>query len=280
MGTSAAALSSSDDEESVLSLAARLKIIKGVAAGLLYLHQDWEQVVIHRDIKASNVLLDEEFNARLGDFGLARLYDHGADLTSTNVVGTMGYLAPELARTGKPSTAADVFAFGTFVLEVVCGRRPVSSSTEEQVVLVDWVVENWRTGSITSTRDARMGVEEYEAEEVELALKVGLLCSHPLPAARPSIRQTMRYLEGEEPLPDLSPTYMSFSVLAMLHNDDFFCPSLFNLLLAIHPPLVARKGPTIGIKARLPQKNKPPTEAKMMVGTIIHLPKFERDFAY
>ncbi|KAG6518255.1 hypothetical protein ZIOFF_021659 [Zingiber officinale] len=170
-------------------------IIKGVAAGLLYLHQDWEQVVIHRDIKASNVLLDEEFNARLGDFGLARLYDHGADLTSTNVVGTMGYLAPELARTGKPSTAADVFAFGTFVLEVVCGRRPVSSSTEEQVVLVDWVVENWRTGSITSTRDARMGVEEYEAEEVELALKVGLLCSHPLPAARPSIRQTMRYLE-------------------------------------------------------------------------------------
>ncbi|XP_074565395.1 L-type lectin-domain containing receptor kinase SIT2-like [Curcuma longa] len=209
-----------DSGKPALSWAARLKIIKGVAAGLLYLHQDWEQVVIHRDIKASNVLLDEEFNARLGDFGLARLYDHGADLTSTNVVGTMGYLAPELARTGKSSTATDVFAFGTFVLEVVCGRRPVSSSTEEQVVLVDWVVQNWRTGSITATRDARMG-EEYEAEEVELALKVGLLCSHPLPAARPSMRQTMRYLEGEEPLPELSPTYMSFSVFALLHNDGF-----------------------------------------------------------
>ncbi|KAG6536739.1 L-type lectin-domain containing receptor kinase SIT2-like [Zingiber officinale] len=210
-----------DSGKPVLSWAARFKIIKGVAAGLLYLHQDWEQVVIHRDIKASNVLLDEEFNARLGDFGLARLYDHGADLTSTNVVGTMGYLAPELARTGKSSTATDVFAFGTFVLEVVCGRRPLSSSMGEQVVLVDWVVENWRTGSITATRDARMGEEDYETEEVELLLKVGLLCSHPLPAARPSMRQTMRYLEGEEPLPELSPTYMSFSLLELLHNDGF-----------------------------------------------------------
>ncbi|KAG6482113.1 L-type lectin-domain containing receptor kinase SIT2-like [Zingiber officinale] len=209
-----------DSGKPVLGWAARMKIIKGVAAALLYLHQDWDQVVVHRDVKASNVLLDEEFNARLGDFGLARLYDHGSDLKSSRVVGTMGYLAPELARTGKSSTATDVFAFGTFVLEVVCGRRPVISGEEEQVVLVDWVVENWRKGAIAETRDTRMG-EEDELEEVELVLKIGLLCSHPLPAARPSMRQTVRYLEKEEPMPELSPANMSFSVFALLHNDGF-----------------------------------------------------------
>uniref|UniRef100_A0ACD5YR66 Uncharacterized protein n=1 Tax=Avena sativa TaxID=4498 RepID=A0ACD5YR66_AVESA len=79
----------------------RLHIIRGVAAGLLYLHEDWEQVVIHGDVKASNVLLDSEMNGRLGDFGLARLYDHGANTQTTHVVGTMGYLAPELGHTGK-----------------------------------------------------------------------------------------------------------------------------------------------------------------------------------
>jgi hypothetical protein len=103
----------------------RLHIIRGVASGLLYLHEDWEQIVIHRDVKASNVLLDSEMNGRLGDFGLARLYDHGADAQTTHVVGTMGYLAPELGHTGKATPATDVFAFGAFLLEVTCGRRPV-----------------------------------------------------------------------------------------------------------------------------------------------------------
>ncbi|KAL2502848.1 L-type lectin-domain containing receptor kinase IV.1 [Forsythia ovata] len=99
--------------------------VKGVASGLLYLHEEWEQVVIHRDIKASNVLLDGELNGRLGDFGLARLYDHGTDHHTTQVVGTLGYLAPEHSRTGKATTSTDVYAFGSFLLEVACGRRPI-----------------------------------------------------------------------------------------------------------------------------------------------------------
>uniref|UniRef100_A0ACD5X948 Uncharacterized protein n=1 Tax=Avena sativa TaxID=4498 RepID=A0ACD5X948_AVESA len=100
------------EETSVLSWAQRFWIIKGIASGLLYLHEEWEKVVVHRDIKASNVLLDDKMNGRLGDFGLARLYDHGIDPQTTNVVGTIGYLAPELARSGNATPPTDVFAFG------------------------------------------------------------------------------------------------------------------------------------------------------------------------
>ncbi|KAE8723940.1 Lectin-domain containing receptor kinase VI.3 [Hibiscus syriacus] len=96
----------------VLSWEQRFNIIKGIADGLLYLHEEWELVVVHRDVKSSNVLIDADMNARLGDFGLARLYDHGTDWHTTNVVGTIGYIAPELARNGKASTSSDVFAYG------------------------------------------------------------------------------------------------------------------------------------------------------------------------
>ncbi|THU46832.1 hypothetical protein C4D60_Mb09t09040 [Musa balbisiana] len=124
-------------------------------------------------------------------------------------------------RFGKATTITDVFAFGVFLLEVACGRRPVDSvASGEEQILLDWVVENWRKGSILVTRDPRLG-DEYVVEEVELVLKLGLLCSHPLPAGRPSMRQVVEYLQGEAALPELSPTYLSFSVLAMLHNEGF-----------------------------------------------------------
>ncbi|XP_074575376.1 L-type lectin-domain containing receptor kinase SIT2-like [Curcuma longa] len=199
----------------------RFKIIKGVASGLLYLHEDWEQMVIHRDIKASNVLLDSEMNGRLGDFGLARLYDHGNDPQTTHIVGTMGYIAPELVRTGRASAATDVFAFGTFLFEVACGRRPVDWAADiDKLELLEWVLESWRKGSILETKDARLG-EEFVAEEVELVLKLGLLCVHPLPAARPSMSRVVEYLDGSSPLPELTATYLSFKTIALQHSKSF-----------------------------------------------------------
>ncbi|OEL35448.1 L-type lectin-domain containing receptor kinase IV.1 [Dichanthelium oligosanthes] len=210
-----------DQGKIALSWAQRLRVIKGVASGLLYLHEDWEQVVVHRDIKASNVLLDKEMNARLGDFGLARLYDHGTDPHTTHVVGTMGYMAPELGHTGRASKASDVFAFGAFMLEVACGRKPVvQDARDNRLVLVDWVLDRWRAGAVTETVDTRLAGDFVE-REAGLVLRLGLLCSHPLPGARPGMRQVVQYLDGDVPLPELSPTYQGLNMLALMQDQGF-----------------------------------------------------------
>ncbi|OEL13424.1 L-type lectin-domain containing receptor kinase IV.2, partial [Dichanthelium oligosanthes] len=210
-----------EEDKPTLNWAQRFKIIKDVASGLFYLHERWEKVVIHRDIKASNVLLDSEMNGHLGDFGLARLYDHGTDPQTTHVVGTMGYLAPELARTGKATTQTDVYAFGIFILEVTCGQRPINSHADDSSqILIDWVVEHWHKGSLTYTIDSSLQ-GNYNSDEVSLALNLGLLCAHPFCNARPSMRQVIQYLNGEMPLPELMPTNIRYSVLGLMQNEGF-----------------------------------------------------------
>ncbi|KAM0937973.1 putative protein kinase RLK-Pelle-L-LEC family [Dioscorea sansibarensis] len=182
----------------------RFRIIKSVASGLQYLHEGYDEVVIHRDIKASNVLLDSGMNGRLGDFGLARLYDHGAAPQTTNVIGTLGFIAPELVRACRVTTSSDVFAFGAFLLEVICGRRIIEPNKPEmEQNLVDWVFAKWKKGSIYGTKDPRLG-EDYVLEELDLVLKLGLFCSNPLPSARPSIRQVTQILNGDAPVPPMT----------------------------------------------------------------------------
>ncbi|GAY69598.1 hypothetical protein CUMW_289500, partial [Citrus unshiu] len=174
-------------------------------SGLLYLHEDWEQVVLHRDIKPANVLLDADLNGKLGDFGLARLYDHDTIPQTTKLVGTFGYMDPELMRTGKASTSTDVYAFGVFMLEVASGRRPVEQQgSMETVNLVDWVCDYWKKGAILDASDSRLE-GTYEEKQMELVLKLGLFCSHPKPEARPNMRQVMQYLDGDATLPDIPP---------------------------------------------------------------------------
>ncbi|XP_077238956.1 L-type lectin-domain containing receptor kinase IV.1-like [Tasmannia lanceolata] len=208
-----------DQPISVLTWDQRFRIIKGVASGLYYLHEEWEQLVIHRDVKASNVLLDHEFNGRLGDFGLSRLYDHGTDPQTTRMAGTLGYMAPELSRTGKATTSTDVFSFGAFILEVACGRRPIDPRVSaEELVLVDWVSECWRRGIILETSDPNLG-NGYVVEEMELVLKLGLLCSHPVSSTRPSMRQVLQFLDGDVSPPDMSTNSFRASFLEMGHNE-------------------------------------------------------------
>ncbi|MBA0817233.1 hypothetical protein Gohar_001816, partial [Gossypium harknessii] len=188
------------NEKMNLNWSQRVKILKGVASSLVYLHEDWEQVVIHRDIKASNVLLDAQLNGRLGDFGLAKFYDHGSNPRTTRLVGTIGYIAPELARTGKPTAGSDVFAFGNLMLEIACGRRPFEpEKSPEEVILYDWVLEYWKIGLILQTSDPRLE-GNYVVEEMELILNLGLLCANPTQEIRPSMRKVMQYLDGNASL--------------------------------------------------------------------------------
>jgi serine/threonine protein kinase len=215
-----------EQDKPSLDWATRFRIIKGVACGLLYLHEKWDKVVIHRDIKASNVLLDSELNGRLGDFGLAKSYNHGADLQTTRVVGTIGYLAPELARTGKVSPLTDVFAFGMFILEVTCGQRPVKQNVQgEQFMLVDWVLDHWQKGSLVETIDKRLD-GDCNIDEACLVLKLGLLCSQPFASARPQMHLVMQYLNGDMKLPEFTPSDLSISMLTLMGNRGFNPPSI------------------------------------------------------
>ncbi|XP_027118665.1 L-type lectin-domain containing receptor kinase IV.1-like [Coffea arabica] len=212
----------------------RFRVIKGVASALLHLHEEWEQVVIHRDVKASNVLLDGELNGRLGDFGLARLYDHGTLPQTTHVAGSFGYLAPEYGRSGRATTKTDVYAFGAFLLEVAYGRRAIDPRAvpEESIILVDWVFLCWKEGDILQAVDQKLGAE-YVKEEAELVLKLGLLCSHSEANLRPSMRQVLLYLEGSVALPDLSSLAMKGSAVGFdVSTDKCFSHSVADYLLS------------------------------------------------
>ncbi|XP_074358859.1 putative L-type lectin-domain containing receptor kinase S.7 [Apium graveolens] len=192
----------------------RYNIALGLASVLTYLHQECEQQVIHRDIKTSNIMLDANFNARLGDFGLARLMDHDKSPVSTLTAGTMGYLAPEYLQYGKATEKTDAYSFGVVILELACGRRPIDKEIEGQrmVNVVDWVWELHSEGRLAEAVDRRLnGV--FNVEEAKMLLLVGLSCANPDSAERPSMRRVFQILNGEaEPvlLPKIKPT-LSFS---------------------------------------------------------------------
>ncbi|CAL9248106.1 unnamed protein product [Arabidopsis halleri] len=179
----------------------RLAILKDIASALCYLHTGASQVVLHRDIKASNVMLDENLQGFLGDFRMAMFDDHGA--TFTSVVGTIGYMAFELTSTGA-STRTDVYAFGVFILEVTCGRRPFDPEMPiEKRHLVKWVCECWRKGSLVDAIDTRLR-GKFIQEEVDMVLKLGLLCTNIYPEFRPSMDIVVQYINKHQTLPDIS----------------------------------------------------------------------------
>ncbi|KAL6347475.1 hypothetical protein AAG906_025997 [Vitis piasezkii] len=177
------------------------RIALGLASSLLYLHEEWEQCVVHRDIKSSNVMLDSDFNAKLGDFGLARLVDHGKGSQTTVLAGTMGYMAPECFMTGKASKESDVYSFGIVALEICCGRKAVETTAEEnQIRLVEWVWDLYGVGKLLEAADPRLSVD-YDDQQMERLMIVGLWCAHPDCNARPSMREAMSVLNSESLLP-------------------------------------------------------------------------------
>ncbi|KAL3614435.1 hypothetical protein CASFOL_042509 [Castilleja foliolosa] len=193
--------------KSILTWEVRYKIAQGLASGLLYLHEEWERCVVHRDIKSSNIMLDSNFNAKLGDFGLARLVDHEKGSQTTILAGTMGYMAPECVITGRASKETDVYSFGIVLLEIACGRKPIELKYREnknQVVLVEWVWSLYGMGKLLEAADPNLSTE-FDEREMEQLMTVGLWCVHPDCNHRPSIRKAIHLLNFEAQLPILPP---------------------------------------------------------------------------
>ncbi|XP_059460251.1 L-type lectin-domain containing receptor kinase IX.1-like [Corylus avellana] len=198
-------------KRSPLPWAVRYKITLGLASALLYLHEEWEQCVVHRDIKSSNVMLDSSFTVKLGDFGLARLMDHELGPQTTGLAGTLGYMAPEYISTGRASKESDVYSFGVVVLEIVTGRRsghPID--VDSDVGLVQWVWNLYGRGDLLLAMDGKLQ-NNVDEKQVECLMIVGLWCVHPDRSLRPSIRQAIHVLNFESTTPNL-PTQMPVSM--------------------------------------------------------------------
>ncbi|XP_037439744.1 L-type lectin-domain containing receptor kinase IX.1-like [Triticum dicoccoides] len=178
----------------------RYKIILGLGSALRYLHGEWEQSVVHGDIKPSNIMLDSSHCTKLGDFGLARLVDHGTGLLQTTkaVLGTAGYIDPEFVNTRRPSTESDVYSFGVVLLEIVSGRRPVVETAEISFTLLRWVWSLYGRDAVLDAADERLRGDEGDEWWMERVLVVGLWCAHPDRSERPSVAQAMNILQSEE----------------------------------------------------------------------------------
>uniref|UniRef100_A0A2N9HA57 Protein kinase domain-containing protein n=1 Tax=Fagus sylvatica TaxID=28930 RepID=A0A2N9HA57_FAGSY len=192
---------------SPLSWVVRYKISHGLASALLYLHEEWEQCVVHRDIKSSNVMLDSSFNVKLGDFGLARLMDHELAPQTTGLAGTFGYMAPEYISTGRASKESDVYSFGVVALEIATGRRSVDlMGPNSNMRLVEWIWNLYGRGDLLLAVDGKLQTN-FDEKQVECLMIIGLWCAHPDPNLRPSIRQAIQVLKFEAKIPIL-PTQM------------------------------------------------------------------------
>ncbi|KAJ9163436.1 hypothetical protein P3X46_023104 [Hevea brasiliensis] len=176
----------------------RKRIALGAARGLLYLHEQCDPKIIHRDVKAANILLDDYCEAVVGDFGLAKLLDHRDSHVTTTVRGTMGHIAPEYLSTGQSSEKTDVFGFGILLLELISGLRAVEfgKSANRKGAILDWVKKIHQENKLELLVDKDLK-SNYDRIELEEMVRVALLCTQYLPSHRPKMSEVVRMLEGD-----------------------------------------------------------------------------------
>ncbi|XP_061968479.1 probable LRR receptor-like serine/threonine-protein kinase At1g53430 [Populus nigra] len=196
----ARALFGRDEHQIKLDWQTRKKISLGIAKGLAYLHEESRLKIVHRDIKATNVLLDKDLNAKISDFGLAKLDEEENTHISTRIAGTIGYMAPEYAMRGYLTDKADVYSFGVVVLEIVSGKSNTNYRPKEEFVyLLDWAYVLQEQGNLLELVDPSLG-SDYSKIEALRMLNLALLCTNPSPTLRPSMSSAVKMLEGQIPV--------------------------------------------------------------------------------
>ncbi|KAF7822330.1 protein NSP-INTERACTING KINASE 1-like [Senna tora] len=182
----------------VLDWGTRKQIALGAARGLLYLHEQCDPKIIHRDVKAANILLDDYCEAVVGDFGLAKLLDHQDSHVTTAVRGTVGHIAPEYLSTGQSSEKTDVFGFGILLLELITGQRALEfgKAANQKGAMLDWVkkIHQEKKLELLVDKDLKNNYDRIELEEM---VQVALLCTQYLPGHRPKMSEVVRMLEGD-----------------------------------------------------------------------------------
>lgn len=226
-GSLGEALHGKQEGKLLVDWVSRYNIALGVAQGLAYLHHDCHPPIIHRDIKANNILLDANLEAKIADFGLARVIIKQNETVSM-VAGSYGYIAPEYGYTLKIDEKSDIYSYGVVLMELLTGKKPLDPEFGECVDLVGWMRTKMRNNKpLEDALDSTVGITKHIQEEMLMVLRIAILCIAKLPKDRPSMRDVITMLGEAKPRRKSSCSHVT---IATDKDSPVFCTSPVNVL--------------------------------------------------